>query len=301
VSTPTPSSDQSGHEWRAPDPAGIGPSDGPAGGGLTDGGPTGNDPAAGGYAGAPEPAAGEYPGALDPAGPDATGGYPPPWAVGWSPSAGGIDDQAPVGIDDQDGDRPSLYSEILLAVGVAMVIALIGFPLGWLWSVAAPWTPVQITTDGAVLSQPEQEQMIADEGWYLALTVLAGILVAALVWAFLRRYRGVPMAIGLALGSVGAGVITWRFGRNIGYGHFKDLVLHAPVGTNFGKPVDLRIAQAGLWHGFLPYVRGDAVAMAIAATVIYLLLAGFSAHSSLRPPGNSARSAAQPPLPDRQP
>jgi hypothetical protein len=174
--------------------------------------------------------------------------------------------------------------ELILALGVAVVVALSGFPLGWLWSAVAPKTPVQMVADGAVLSQPEQEQMIADEGWYLFLTVLAGVLAAGLVWALLRRYRGVPMVVGLALGGVVGGSLAAWFGHHIGYAHFRQLALHAPIGTNFLAPVNLRVKQVGFWHGFLPYARGDVLAMAIAAMVVYLLLAAFSSYPSLRGP-----------------
>jgi hypothetical protein len=144
-----------------------------------------------------------------------------------------------------------------------------------------------MSSDGAVLAQPEQEQMVADEGWYLGITVVVGILVAILAWALLRRYRGVPVALGLTLGSLGGGVVTWRFGRQIGLTHFRHLAEHAAVGTTFGKPVDLRVAHIGLWHGFLPYARGDVLALAIAATIVYLLFVGFSPHPSLRAPRRS--------------
>jgi hypothetical protein len=174
--------------------------------------------------------------------------------------------------------------EVLAALGVAAFLALAGFPLGWLWSAVAPHTPVQMISDGPVLSQPEQEQMIADEGWYLFLTVLAGVLVAALAWAFLRRYRGVPMVLGLAIGGVIGGAITAWFGHSIGYAHFRELATKAPVGTHFLAPVNLRVKQIGWWHHVVPYARGDVLAMAIAALVIYLLLAGFSAYPSLREP-----------------
>ncbi len=173
--------------------------------------------------------------------------------------------------------------EIFAALGVALVLALAGFPLAWLWASVAPHVPVQMTSDGAILSQPEQEQMIAGEGTYVFITVGAGLLVAALAWALLRRYRGYPMALGLGVGGVVGGSITAWFGHQIGLAHFRDLLAHAPVGTNFLAPVNLRVAQLGWWHG-LPYARGDALTMAITALVVYLLLATFSAYASLREP-----------------
>ena len=59
---------------------------------------------------------------------------------------------------------------------------------------------------------------------------------------------------------------------------------NAPVGTHFQLPVNLRVQQVGLWHGWLPYARGDVLFLAIAAVLSYALLAGFSAYPSLRPP-----------------
>jgi hypothetical protein len=92
------------------------------------------------------------------------------------------------------------------------------------------------------------------------------------------------MVIALAVGGVVGGALAAWFGHHIGYAHFRQLALHAPVGSSFLAPVNLRVKQVGWWHGFLPYARGDVLAMAIAALVVYLLLAGFSAYPSLRGP-----------------
>ncbi|GAA5196752.1 hypothetical protein GCM10023322_66450 [Rugosimonospora acidiphila] len=179
---------------------------------------------------------------------------------------------------------PSRIREVLLAVGVAALITALGFPLGWLWSAAAPWVPAEKIPGAAVLAQPEQEQMIAEEGWYLLITVVAGLLLAVLAWVLLRRYRGGLMLLGLAVGGVFGGVLTLKFGHHIGYAHFVNLVRDAPNGTQFLAPVNLRVQETGLWHHWLPYARGDVLALAIAASALYLLLAGFSAHPSLRGP-----------------
>jgi hypothetical protein len=177
---------------------------------------------------------------------------------------------------------PGLRRELLVALGAAIVVAALGFPLGWLWSAVAPWTPVLMTTGGPVYAQPEQEQMIADEGWYVFITIGAGILVAVLAWVLLRRYRGVPMVLALALGAIGGGVLTWWFGHSIGLDHYRYIYQHAAAGTTFTRPVDLRVKQVGWWHGWLPYARGDVLLFAVGAAVAYVLLAGFSAYPSLR-------------------
>ncbi len=227
------------------------------------------------------------------AGPASTTPAPP--AGGWhAPDAGaGGPEHGPLAVPiAPDGpaepERTSRLSEALLAVAAAALITALGFPLGWLWSAAAPWIPALKVPQGAVLAQPEQEQIVADEGWYLLITIVAGLVLAVLAWVLLRRYRGVFMLLGLAVGGVLGGVITLKFGHHIGSHHFKHLAAHAPDGTQFLAPVNLRVQQTGLWHHWLPYARGDVLALAIAATALYVLLAGFSAHPSLRWPDRQA-------------
>jgi hypothetical protein len=144
--------------------------------------------------------------------------------------------------------------------------------------------PAVRTADGAVLAQPEQEQMVAGEGWYLIITVLAGIAVAVLAWVVLRRYRGVAILVGVVVGSVAAGILAYWLGHHIGLSHARYLADHAAVGTTFTIPPNLRAQQVGLWHGWLPYAKGDVLAMAIAGVVTYVLLAGFSQYPTLRRP-----------------
>jgi hypothetical protein len=223
------------------------------------------------------------------AGPAST--TPPAATGGWHVPDAGVEALEPRALavpiipeGRSEPERTSRLSELLLAVGVAALITALGFPLGWLWSAAAPWIPAEKVPRAAVLAQPEQEQIVADEGWYLLITIVAGLVLALLAWILLRRYRGVFMVLGLAVGGVLGGVLTLKFGHHIGTHHFDNLVANAPVGTQFLAPVNLRVQQTGLWHHWLPYARGDVLALAITATALYVLLAGFSAHPSLRGP-----------------
>ncbi|HKT05806.1 MAG TPA: DUF2567 domain-containing protein, partial [Rugosimonospora sp.] len=185
---------------------------------------------------------------------------------------------------EPERDRLFPRGELAAGAAVAAVIALLGLGLGGLWSAVAPWVPAMRTADGAILAQPEQEQMIAGEGWYLFLTVPAGIAVAVLAWVLLRRYRGVAVLIGIVLGSVASGIIAYKFGHDLGRAHARYLADNAPIGTTFSIPPNLRAQAVGVWHGWLPYAKGDVLSMAIAAAVVYLLLAGFSPYPSLRRP-----------------
>jgi hypothetical protein len=166
---------------------------------------------------------------------------------------------------------------VLVALGVAVVVALLGFPLGALWSALAPHIPAIMTEDGPVYEHPDGEQPIGAEGTYVFLTLGTGLVVAILAWLLLRRYRGPGVLLGLGLGGVAAGVLTWWFGHGIGR-------RTAPLGAHFQAAVNLRVRQVGLWHHWLPYARGDVLYLALAAILMYVLLAGFSPYPSLRRP-----------------
>jgi len=179
------------------------------------------------------------------------------------------------------GLRPA----VVVALAVAVGVGLLGFPLGALWNLLAPHIPAVMTDEGPVYADPNGEQPIGVEGTYVFITLGTGIVLAILAWALLRRYRGVAVLLGLAVGGVGGGWLTWWYGHSLGR-------TSAPVGTRFPAPVNLRVKEIGLWHHWLPYVRGDLLFLAFAAILTYVLLAGFSPYPSLRKPGPGSVGAA---------
>lgn len=176
--------------------------------------------------------------------------------------------------------RGKLWAGPVVGFGLAVVVAALGLPLGALWSAIAPHIPATMTDQGPIYADPEGEQPVGGEGTYVFLTLGAGLVLAILAWVLLRRYRGVAVLLGLAVGGVGAGALAWWFGHRIGQ-------TTAPVGTTFPAAVRLRVAHLGLWHHWLPYARGDVLFLALAAVLMYVLLAGFSAYPSLRRPDES--------------
>jgi hypothetical protein len=206
------------------------------------------------------------------------------WSGGYGPAPVPAYPVAPA------GRERAWVPEALVGLGLAVVVAALGFPLGWLWSKIAPHAPAVITPDGPAYAAPNQEQLIGDEGWYVFLAVGAGIVVAVLAWLLLRRYRGVGVVLGLAAGGTVAGVLTFWTGHHIGLARARDLVEHGPVGTRFLLPVNLRVEQLGLWHGWVPYVRGDLFCLAITAVIVYVLIIAFSAYPDLRPPPRGLRT-----------
>lgn len=200
---------------------------------------------------------------------------------------------APTTVDVTGGARgprtgaDRLWVKGVVGVATAGVITLLGFPLGWLWSALAPGLPVVINDQRQLLlNDVEGEQRAAAEGTYILLTVGAGMVLAILAWILLRRFRGLPVAVALAVGGAGMGWLAWRFGHTIGLSHALALARTAPVGTVFTIPPDLRIKQPGAvawWHGAIPYITGDLLYAGIAALLVYLLCVGFSASPTLLP------------------
>jgi hypothetical protein len=180
--------------------------------------------------------------------------------------------------------QPSGKAKSLTALAVAAVIAALGLPLGWMWSAFAPWLPGVVESDGLFLQQPYGEQRAGQETWFILLSIGAGILFAIIAWVALRRFRGPLMVVALAVGGIAAGWIAWRFGHNIGRGDALTEARHGKIGQVVLIPPDLRIKQAGnigLWHGWLPYLSGVLLYLAIAAIVTYLLIASFTANPTL--------------------
>jgi hypothetical protein len=180
---------------------------------------------------------------------------------------------------------PSWGARGLVALAVAAVIAVLGLPLGWLWSSVAPWLPGVVESDGLFLAQPYGEQRAGAETWFIMLSVGAGIVFAIAAWLTLRRFRGPVMVVALAVGGIAASWLMWRFGHNIGRGHALEVARHGKIGQIVLIPPDIRIKQTGniaTWHG-LPYLSGVLLYLAIAAILVYVLIASFTSNPGLVP------------------
>jgi hypothetical protein len=172
--------------------------------------------------------------------------------------------------------------ELLIALGVAAVASVLGIPLGLLWTRYAPHPHKIVLYDYALYNG--DERLIAGEGWYVFASLVTGLVLAVLAWVVLRRYRGPIVLLGLAIGGIAGGAIMYGTGHHVGAAHANDLLTHSPPGTDVRMPVDLGAQRVGLWHGWIPFVQGDVLCIAIAAVLVYLVLAGFSAYPTLRPP-----------------
>jgi hypothetical protein len=172
---------------------------------------------------------------------------------------------------------------VAAVVVVALVVGALGLPLGLLWAALAPDVPLIKTATGVRLTEAQPEQFIAADGWFTLLGFGFGILVAVAAWILLRRYRGPVGLLGVAIGTVGAGLLARWIGSRIGLSEYESLLAGAAEGTSINRPPELRAGGIKWFHGVIPLIRGDLLLPAFGAAVTYTLLAGWSRWPSLRP------------------
>ncbi|MEV0714861.1 DUF2567 domain-containing protein [Asanoa sp. NPDC050611] len=165
----------------------------------------------------------------------------------------------------------------------AVVVAVVGAPLGLLWTLVAPGVPIIKTDDGAVFATPSPEEFIASDGWFTILLFALGVVAALVTWIAFKRYRGPLTLVALMVGTVGASVLAWQVGRRIGIGDYRAEILAAQPGDMIIRPPDLRAGGFTKLWDVVPFVHGDLLIATFGAVIVYTLLAGWSRTPSLRP------------------
>ncbi|WP_434740996.1 DUF2567 domain-containing protein [Micromonospora sp. SH-82] len=182
-------------------------------------------------------------------------------------------------------DEPRLPLPRMLRLVAAVVLGLTasGVPLGLLWVLLAPATPVVRTAQGAIYASAQPEQPVAADGWFSLLALGLGILAAGVLWVLVRPLRGPVGLLSLIVGGLGSTLVAWQLGRRIGWSEYERLLADAQVGQTFERPVDLRAGGVDLVFGVLPVPYGNILLVAFGAAVAYTLLAGWSRWPSLHP------------------
>ncbi|MFC6699197.1 DUF2567 domain-containing protein [Streptomyces thermocoprophilus] len=141
-----------------------------------------------------------------------------------------------------------MKTELREGAVVAVAVAVLGVLLGVLWWWLAPHVPrVGDEVDGTwyvYAKDPEGEQVVAVDGTFTLLALAFGLVSAVAVFAW-RRRGGVPLVVGLGLGSLLGAVLAWRVGMWLG--PTSDLVAHAKEvgkGVTFSGPLELNAKAA---------------------------------------------------------
>ena len=125
-------------------------------------------------------------------------------------------------------------ADLLAFAFTAAVTVLLGAPLGLLWSAVAPHAHVTVEAGDAYISDATTEVFVAGDGWFVGLSLLAGLLCGVVAWLAVRR-SGPFTVVGLALGSAAAAYVASRVGVRIGQDHLRELVRSGRQGTYAGN------------------------------------------------------------------
>lgn len=104
--------------------------------------------------------------------------------------------------------------DVISALAAMVTAAVVGAPLGWIWAHTAHRVDVQ-----SALSDNEGafSRQTGVDLWFALLSLIAGLLVGALVW-WLSRPADWPVPLGLAIGCTGGALIAGAVGRAVNSG-----------------------------------------------------------------------------------
>jgi hypothetical protein len=197
-------------------------------------------------------------------------------------------------VSDRLRARTSAFAVALLGCVVAGVAAAM------IWLAVAPHVEIIRVDQGFVYADSEPEQAVAADGWFALLGLAAGLLVAGLAWALLRKHRGMAVLAGLVLGSLIGAWLGWWLAVRIEEDHFQALANTVPIGAHLQAPLSLRMTDLSRTQLWPPKINGVAVCQALAAAALYTVLAGFATDPDLRP-GPQPEIPPLPPLPGEAP
>jgi hypothetical protein len=101
----------------------------------------------------------------------------------------------------------------VFAAAVAGLV-LLGAPFALLWRAVARPAEILHTASGPQPVAPESSQMFAVDGWFVVLSIVAGVVLGCVAWALLRG-RGPAAPAGIAVGGVFAGLVASAVGRRM--------------------------------------------------------------------------------------
>lgn len=158
----------------------------------------------------------------------------------------------------------------------AVVIALIGVPVGLLWAVVAPHGKDVVIGGQAFLANPESEAWIAGDGYFALITAIVGVICAVVAYLYAGRLGEIALLAALAVGGILAALLAAKIGHQIGLSSFQHKVRTSPDNT--------------LVNG-VPEVRatGVLVAWPLLSVIAYGLLEAFDVAN--REPGRRALTA----------
>lgn len=142
--------------------------------------------------------------------------------------------------------RVVVRADLRPALLTLAAVAVLGVPLGWVWSRLAPPEVVRVARDGGLVPLlGESEHRFDALGVFLLLGFAAGVLTGVAAW-MLRRRRGPVLLVGAVAGSLAGAWVAMRTGEALAAGHYADALLATAAGGTAARPPVLESAWAVL-------------------------------------------------------
>jgi hypothetical protein len=156
--------------------------------------------------------------------------------------------------------RVVVRADLLPAAGALSVTALVGVPLGWVWSRLSPPQESTLSADGDMTPMLMQSYHEFDAlAIFLLLGFAVGLLTGAVLWT-LRNQRGPVMFVAGVLGSLVAAWLAIRTGMAFAAAEYP-----MPVAPKVGVPVAVAPKVTTVWAVVAPPL-GVALAYGLAAS-----------------------------------
>lgn len=134
---------------------------------------------------------------------------------------------------NEDEDAPA---ELRPALGTFAAVAVLGLPLGWVWSRLAPPEVVRVAADGVLVPLlGESEHRFDALALFVLLGFAAGVLTGVAVW-MLWGSRGPMVLLGAIAGSAVAGWLAMQLGEALAAAAYGDVLLAAALGRTVARP-----------------------------------------------------------------
>lgn len=118
---------------------------------------------------------------------------------------------------------PPVIDDVRVGLLTLVITVLVGAPLGLLWAALAPHVDVVVVGQEVNLAETYGDGFIAADGYFLAGTLLAGIVGGLLAWRF-GSAHGPVVVFALAAGGLAAAYVAMTVGEQVGLEALREAV-----------------------------------------------------------------------------
>jgi hypothetical protein len=111
-----------------------------------------------------------------------------------------------------NGPQRSWRRDVAFGAVIVVILEAAAFPVGLLWGHVAPHTLYSVGGHQLNLVVGDAKPLVKADGWFLLITGVAGIIAGVLAYLLVKRAE-VGATVGLAIGGLAAGWLSWRVGH----------------------------------------------------------------------------------------